>query len=635
MERKGTIRFLILLVALLSCGLWARPLVEGRSSVQGDALLRVGTGALNDGFYDVAEKQFQIFQQEYPTHERIWDVTYLLGRTLFLQGKFREAKAQFSKILTSNKAFEQTDFVLFWNAVTATKLDDPDSARRYLTDLVRRFPRFEWVDYAHYLLGLIELERENLSAAESSLRSIAQLSPTKELTYAASFWLGLLAYRRGDYATAAGYLRPLADIPIPALQEKGKQALFWLAESEVKLKQFKEARLHYKAYAERFKGDPLSVDALWRSAFCAYRLGDLKESRETLESISVRHKTWRGSPYVHYLLALLHLDEGDFSSSLKELPLALGKPSNSLWGAALLCLYWNCLHLGAMEEADKAFERLLKIADEDEKLQAQWLNAEITFLEGRIADALPYYFSLVNSRFREMALHQIGKGYFLQNHPRDALTNLDILFLEFPASKYFEEDLLIKGEALWSSGNYDDAIKALHALVQRNKRDFWSLLGSLQLGSLYLAKNDEKRAETIFQGVLERAKDHPFAGYAFFQLGNIAFRRKRMAEALNYYAEAMKRKPPHLMGEIYLRMAEAFYEEGMFEKALLHFQKAVEDLPEGSSSFFLAHLEIGSLQKRKGEREEARKAFRVVSERSKDGVLVNAARELLRSVESK
>lgn len=634
MTRAEKSKVIIVLWAFLISGsLWGEP-TEGRSG-RTDVLIQVGIGALNDGFYDVAEKQFTLFLKDYSTHERVLDVAYLLGRTFFLQGKFKEAKVQFTRIITTDKPFEQNDFALFWNAVTATKLDDLDSARRYLVELIRRFPRFEWIDSAHYLLGLIELEKDNLTSAESSLRAVAQLSRNKEVTNASSFWLGLLAYRRGDYATAAGYLRPLTEATLPSLQDKTKQALFWLAESEVKLGRFKEAKLHYKAYAERFKNDPLSLEVLWRLSFCAYRLGDLKESQDTLTSVYGRLKNWKDSPYAHYLLALLHLDQGDFSSSVKELPLALGKPLNPLWGGALLCLYWNCLHLGATEEAEKAFQRLLKFGGEDERLQAQWLSAEMTFLEGRIADALPYYFNLVNSRFRERALYRIGKGYFLENQPRDAVTNLDILFLEFPASKYIEEALLIKGEALWSSGNFKEAVTTLSSLVRRKKSDLWSLLGALQLGSLYLARRDEKEAEKIFQTTAERAKDHPLAGYAFFQLGNIAFNRKRTTEALQHYSDALKQKPSNLMGEISLRMGEAFYEEGMFEKALLHFQKAIEELPEGSPSSFLAHLELGSLHKRKGKWEEARKAYRIVTERSKDETLVKAARELLRSVESR
>ena len=85
---------------------------------------------------------------------------------------------------------------------------------------------------------------------------------------------------------------------------------------------------------------------------------------------------------------------------------------------------------------------------EDEKNFIQWLNAELIFSEGRVSDSLPYYFNILNSRFREKALYQIGRGYFFENKFREAITNLDILLLEFPSSEYAEEGLFVKAECL-------------------------------------------------------------------------------------------------------------------------------------------------------------------------------------------
>ena len=49
---------------------------------------------------------------------------------------------------------------------------------------------------------------------------------------------------------------------------------------------------------------------------------------------------------------------------------------------------------------------------EEEKSYIQWLVAQGLFAEGKVQDALPYYFSILNSTFREKALFQIGKGLF-------------------------------------------------------------------------------------------------------------------------------------------------------------------------------------------------------------------------------
>ena len=68
--------------------------------------------------------------------------------------------------------------------------------------------------------------------------------------------------------------------------------------------------------------------------------------------------------------------------------------------------------------------------------------AQNLFAEGKVVDALPYYFGILNSRFRERALFQIGKGYFFENQFREALTNFDLLLLEFPDLKSLDEAIV-------------------------------------------------------------------------------------------------------------------------------------------------------------------------------------------------
>jgi len=46
----------------------------------------------------------------------------------------------------------------------------------------------------------------------------------------------------------------------------------------------------------------------------------------------------------------------------------------------------------------------------------QWLNAEMLYAGGEIEESLPYYFNILNTRFREKALFRIGKGYFWENN---------------------------------------------------------------------------------------------------------------------------------------------------------------------------------------------------------------------------
>ncbi len=61
--------------------------LRSKSYAPDEQLILVGVGALNDGFYDIAEKQFSQFTRDYPNHQKGYEVCYLLAKTLFHKKK--------------------------------------------------------------------------------------------------------------------------------------------------------------------------------------------------------------------------------------------------------------------------------------------------------------------------------------------------------------------------------------------------------------------------------------------------------------------------------------------------------------------------------------------------------------------
>jgi tetratricopeptide (TPR) repeat protein len=328
---------------------------------------------------------------------------------------------------------------------------------------------------------------------------------------------------------------------------------------------------------------------------------------------------------------------GDYLSSIKELNLILSSSQERVWGGtSLLTLYWNYIQLGETEGSDRIFQRLQKLnLFEDEKSFIQWLNAEMFFCKGEILDSLPYYFNIINTKLRERALFQIGRGYFFENKPREAIPNLDILVLEFPNSKYLGECLFIKGECLTKLGNLDQALENYDHILQKNENSFWQLFALTQMGSIYALQNENDKAENSFKKVLSDFPNHPLFHHAAFQLGNINFNKKNIVEAIHYYSIVLKGNILELFGEAYFALGEIFFQQGKYEKALHSFETAAQYLKETSSWFFLTHLEIGNLKRRGGANEEAKKSYLTILDQSKDEEIRKAARELLTRMESK
>ena len=398
-----------------------------------------------------------------------------------------------------------------------------------------------------------------------------------------------------------------------------------------------EANRYYQTFHDRFKNDPLVPEVAWRMGFCEYQSGNIKNSIETFQSFGNQFKDSPLLLYTHYLLGKMFLMNGDHLSSIKELNSILNPSQGEIWGGtSLLTLYWNYILLGEIEGANRIFQRLQKLNHfQDEKIFIQWLNAEMFFNEGEITDSLPYYFNIINTKFREKALFQIGKGYFFENKFREAITNLDILVLEFPNSQYLEEGLFIKGECLVKLGSLNQAMETYSLIVRQNRNNFWQLYALTQLGRIYAFRNEHDEAENVFKKVLEGFPKHPLFYNAALQLGNLNFNKKNIAEAIYYYSIVLKGNILELFGEAYFGLGEIFYQQGKYEKALNSFETAIQYLKETSSWFFLTHLEIGNLKRRWGKYEEAKKSYLIILDQSKDEEVKKAARECLNRMESR
>ena len=625
------------LLALFFAGLSLCPGLEARSLSEEEQVLWVGTGAFRDGFYEIAEKQFTHFLKDHASHPRVYDVCYLLGKTFYVQGKWREAKACFARIVNESKSFEEMDHALYWAADVETKLGNGEEARRVLVQLVRRYPKFEWIDASYYLLGLLEYHSNRLDGAESSFKRVTQASKNPTLIQNSFFWLGILSFRQSRYEAASDHFQRILGAPSSASPEALKVALFWLGEAQLRLGRFGEAKPHFRRFSEDFQKDPLMPEAYWRLGYCEYRLGDGRQALEIFQNFKNQFKDSPLIPYTHYLVSQVLLLEGDYPASQKEIgPVVAKLPVNALTGASFLTLFWDHVQLGDMEGANRAFLRLQKLDHlQEEKTFIQWLSAEMNFFEGRISDALPYYFNIVNSGFREKALFQIGKGYFFEAKFREAIPNLDILQLEFPNSRYADESIFLKGECLTKLGHVDQALESYRFLVRQDRRDRWNLFALTEMGTLLASRASTVQAEVALKKVGEFFPQHPLYYHAALQLGNLSFRKGKLIDAIGYYSLVPKGNVLELLGAAYFGMGESFYQEGKHEKAFLSFEKAIGCLREGSLWFALTHLEIGNLQKQLGNLAEAKRSYMVILDRSKDEEIKRVARELLNDLESR
>ena len=180
-----------------------------------EQLITVALGAFNDGLYEIAEKNLSDFINGYPQHKKFYDVSYLLGRTYLMNGKLREARTSFARILQDNK-FENLDLAFFWLGEIETRLGRLEEGRKTFATLVQRFPRFERVDEAYYALGLLDLGNGQWATGESPFKKASQVSKNPTLIQSSTFWLGVSSFKRGGLPVPLFlFFRPLRSLLLP------------------------------------------------------------------------------------------------------------------------------------------------------------------------------------------------------------------------------------------------------------------------------------------------------------------------------------------------------------------------------------------------------------------------------------
>jgi tetratricopeptide (TPR) repeat protein len=441
----------------------------------------------------------------------------------------------------------------------------------------------------------------------------------------------MVSLKQNAFEKATLYLKPLWEDPRPLPSSQRKEILFWLSEAQLKSGQLQEALQNYQTYYNRFRADPLIPQVYWRMGYCEYLLGNLKKAVDHFNSFQSLFNESLLNLYTHYLLGEISLSLGDHATSLKEFNQVLQAPqSHPLWATSLFLVYWNHLQSDGKEEANRIAQRLFRLhTAEDEKALLQWLAAQTLYSEGKVLDALPYYFSILNSRFRERALFQIGKGYFLENQFREALTNMDLLLLEFPDLKSLDEGLFIKGECLFRLGEMLRAFEAYDQILAQPRKNPWTLMALTQTGLHDLFLHQGERAEEAFKRILEDFPTHPLSYHAAFQLGNLYEKKKDLQGASHFYGLVLRGNLPELLVPTYFRIGEVLINQEKEEKALASFKAALPHLSDHSPWFGITRLEIGNLQRRWGTIEEAQKSFQMAQDQSRDEEIKSAAKELL------
>ena len=341
-------------------------------------------------------------------------------------------------------------------------------------------------------------------------------------------------------------------------------------------------------------------------------------------------------PEARFRLGEIYVHEKDHTKALEEFKgVVQDFPKSPTFGKSLLHMGWCYLNVGQFEEAAEISHKILKLpAHEREKSLSQLILGEVYFHENRYSEALPYYFNLINiPEYRENALFKMAQCYFYEGKFKEALTNIEILTLEYPDFKNMQELLFIRGEASSKLEDFDLAIHSYQQIIKANKTGKWTAHALFNLGKMYILRRDLEKVKEVFQRIIEDFPNSPLSPLAAFRLGTIYFNEGNVDKALDAYTLALSTDEKRVLAESYFRRGEIYFKQTDYSKAMENF-KAIEGNFKAQTPWYeLAQFEMGNLQRQLGKTAEAKATYKKVLKDSKDPELKGIIQKMLDELE--
>ncbi|MCI0696232.1 penicillin-binding protein activator [candidate division KSB1 bacterium] len=130
---------------------------------------------------------FAAFAQERPSSREV-ETQFKQGVDFFNNGRYEEALALFDGLLQGNVAHQRLTGALYMRARCAYQLGRLETAVRTLEELQQNFPRSNYVQHAHALLGMIASQKEEYLDAAVEFIWVMETGRNPALRNQASEW---------------------------------------------------------------------------------------------------------------------------------------------------------------------------------------------------------------------------------------------------------------------------------------------------------------------------------------------------------------------------------------------------------------------------------------------------------------
>lgn len=622
-----------------------------------EELFFVAQKAFEDGFYDVALRYLEQFQEKYPNTDKSDQAKLLIGQCYFFQNQYLKAYNVFHGLSAASKL---RDAISFWLGETYLKGGDFNQAVQYYQIVIKEYPESEYAPQAYYSLGWTYFEQGEYQKAKYYFETFLSLFPAHAMGEDVTFKLGECEQNLGHYSAAVAhfshYLQKYPQSPHHA------ETYFYIAEAHYYAQDYLAAVTYYAKAADLAVDTKIIYLAKVSMGWCYLKLEKLDLAEQYFQEAEAfaRQKNIL-SDDVYIGLAHLYEEKGQYDNSLRyydalitEFP-SSPKIAEAHLGKANL-YYQEARYPQAVESFSWIIDNY-KPSVLDETLEKAYYGLAWTYLKSGDPERSIKTFETIikispNHLVKVSALTQIGNAYMEINKLEQAIEIYDRILREFPESIYADLVQFQQAIALLRLDQIDAASLSFQSLRTNFPTSKYVAQSNYYLCLAYFKKEDWAQAIGFAHKYLESGHaKKSLLTETYYLLALSHFNLKQYKEAMQYFqnvaagtsdgtpnltraAEFYYAKCLHQIGQdkeaiknitaliqkyprtdialdAFIWLGDYFLEEGEFTTAIDYYTQAIDMFPL-SEKCGLLRYEIGQAFTALGQLDQAIKYYQLI-----------------------
>lgn len=583
------------------------------------ANFRIGEAMVHSQRYDRAINLFKSFIDEYPQSDLLPQVYYWYAEALYRSGDSKNALFYYAKVIKHDPQNKMADYALFSAGYIYEKRQQYDKALEAYTKLIQTQPNSTLKEQAGYRKGFAAFGKKDYNRAIDFLSSALKQYPQSDLKSEAQYFIGESFFKNQDYSKAIQAYKIITAIAQNEFADDAQYSLAWTYHTT---QDYQKAAQAFIKAAQISRDSELVASSFFQAGRNYKRIEQRRQAKKAFYTVFHDYKESKAASNALYEFASILFTEKKYDNALQHYTMLLQNYPDAEIAAEASVMKGECyLAMNRFDKAETAFRHSFDQFDKaNSKANALFKIAWIQFQNGDYQNALEN----LNAVIRAFSSHAVAadalfwKGetlyklqrfeesaqcysQFIKKHPnhsrsREAYYGLGYVSIKLDDfataiqafSKLTSDDsemaidaLLRKGDALFSSKAYDQAISAYQDVLRKEAASNQLAEATYQIGQSYYKMQNFDLARDYFLQVKRNFHNSQFSPLALYAGSRAAFRQDQFHLAIQDLQALLNTFPnSNLQEKAIYALGDCYYNLKDYDKAAHYYRTIIDQYPQ-------------------------------------------------------